>query len=213
MNEPFVAGLVLATGRSRTVGRPTPLLPYAGTTLLDYTLDTARACEFDQLLVVVDGAADKVRARVNLSGSEVVPTIDHAMGALDPQATVLVLLRCDQPAVSPAMVRVLLAVRGDAPIAVCRYDDGRGHPIACGREAFDDLAALAGRHAAWRLQERPAGDVVEVPVPGRLPPDMDSWADYEAVIAAAGLTPGPELSSRAVGRAVSIRGWRRGLRG
>src|SRR6185312_10008068 len=114
MNEPFVAGLVLATGRSRTVGRPTPLLPYAGTTLLDYTLDTARACEFDQLLVVVDGAADKVRARVNLSGSEVVPTIDHAMGALDPQATVLVLLRCDQPAVSPAMVRVLLAVRGDA---------------------------------------------------------------------------------------------------
>jgi len=196
MNEPFVAGLVLATGRSRTVGRPTPLLPYAGTTLLDYTLDTARACEFDQLLVVVDGAADKVRARVNLSGSEVVPTIDHAMGALDPQATVLVLLRCDQPAVSPAMVRVLLAVRGDAPIAVCRYDDGRGHPIACGREAFDDLAALAGRHAAWRLQERPAGDVVEVPVPGRLPPDMDSWADYEAVVAAAGHVSTPELSSR-----------------
>jgi molybdenum cofactor cytidylyltransferase len=209
MSEPFVAGVVLATGRSRTVGRPTPLLPYAGTTLLDYTLDTARACEFDQLLVVVDRTAEKVRARVNLSGAEVVPTIDHAMAALDPQATVLVLLRCDQPAVAPAAVRVLLAARGDAQIAVCRYDDGRGHPIACGREAFDDVPALAGEHAMWRLQERRAGDVAEVPVAGRVPPGMDSWADYEAVVAAAGHVSAPELSSRV---AESNGVWRRRFR-
>jgi molybdenum cofactor cytidylyltransferase len=209
MSEPFVAGIVLATGRSRTIGRPTPLLPYAGATLLDHALDTARACELDQLLVTVDGTAGKVRARVNLSGTDVVPTIDHAMAALDPRATVLVLLRCDQPGVAPAAVRVLLAARGDAPIAVCRYDDGRGHPIACGREVFDDLRTLTGDYAMSRLLDRYAGDLAEVPVPGRVPPDVDSWAGYEAVVAAAGHLSTPELSSRV---AESNGGWRRRFR-
>ena len=211
MSEPFVTGLVLAAGRSRTVGRPTPLLPYAGTTLLDYTLETARACAFDQLLVAVENEADldKVRTRVNLSGAEVVRTLEHAMAALDPKATVLVLLRCDQPGVAPATVRTLLAARGDAPLAVCSYDDGRGHPVACGPELFDDLRTVPPDHALWRLLDGHADELTEVPVAGRVPPDVGSWADYEAVVAAAGHVFTPELSSRV---AESTGGWRRRFR-
>ena len=194
MSEPFVAGLVLAAGGSRTVGRPKPLLPYGGATLLDHTVATARACEFDQLLVAVGGESDKVRSRVDLSGADVVvnpgfgsgcsSSIAAAMEALDPATTVLVLMLGDQPGVVPATVRVLLAVRGDAPIAVCRYEDGRGHPFAFGREVFSDLRSLHGDKAVWRmLDERPG--VEEVPVAGRVPLDVDTWADYEAVVAAA----------------------------
>jgi len=62
MSDPFVAGLVLAAGGSRTLGRPKPLLPYNGGTLLDHALTTARACEFDQLLVTVGSKVEKVRA-------------------------------------------------------------------------------------------------------------------------------------------------------
>ena len=155
MSEPFVAGLVLAAGGSRRLGRPKQLLPFNGSTLLDHTVATARACEFDQLLVAVGGESEKVRSRVDLAGADVVvnpgfgagcsSSIAVAMEALDPAATVLVLMLGDQPGVVPATVRVLLAARGDAPIAVCRYDDGRGHPFAFGREVFGDL-----RHAARR---------------------------------------------------------------
>ena len=53
MSEPFVAGLVLAAGGSQRLGRPKQLLPFAGATLLDHTVATARACAFDQLLVNV----------------------------------------------------------------------------------------------------------------------------------------------------------------
>jgi molybdenum cofactor cytidylyltransferase len=194
MSEPFVAGLVLAAGGSRRLGRPKQLLPYAGATLLDHTVATARACEFDQLLVAVGGESDKVRSRVDLSGADVVvnpgfgsgcsSSIAAAMEALDPATTVLVLMLGDQPGVVPATVRVLLAVRGDAPIAVCRYEDGRGHPFAFGREVFSDLRSLHGDKAVWRmLDERPG--VEEVPVAGRIPLDVDTWADYEAVVAAA----------------------------
>jgi molybdenum cofactor cytidylyltransferase len=192
MNEPFVAGLVLAAGGSSRLGRPKQLLPYGGATLLDHAIATARACEFDQLLVAVGGNADKVRERVNLSGADVVvnpgygagcsSSIAVAMAALDERATALVLMLGDQPGVVPATVRVLLAARGDAPIAVCRYDDGRGHPFAFGHEAFGDLRALHGDKAVWRMLEERPGDVQEVPVAGPTPLDVDTWADYEAVL-------------------------------
>ena len=111
MSDPFVAGLVLAAGGSRRLGRPKQLLPYAGATLLDHTVATARACEFDQLLVAVGGESEKVRERVNLAGADVVvnpgfgagcsSSIAVAMEALDPATTVLVLMLGDQPGVRP----------------------------------------------------------------------------------------------------------------
>jgi molybdenum cofactor cytidylyltransferase len=104
------------------------------------------------------------------------------MDALDPRATVLVLLLGDQPGVVPATVRVLLAARGDAPLAVCRYDDGRGHPFAFGHDVFADLRDLHGDKAVWKLLDQRADEVEEVPVAGPVPLDVDTWADYEAVL-------------------------------
>jgi molybdenum cofactor cytidylyltransferase len=196
MTELFVAGLVLAAGGSSRLGRPKQLLPYGGATLLDHTVATARACEFDQLIVALGGESEKVRSRVNLSGADVVvnlrfgtgcsSSIAAAMEALDPRATALVLMLGDQPGIVPATVRVLLAARGDAPIAVCLYDDGRGHPFAFDRITFDDLRSLHGDKAVWRMLDERAAEVEEVPVAGRVPMDVDTWADYEAVVAASG---------------------------
>ena len=89
----------------------------------------------------------------------------------------------DQPGVSADMVTALLAGRGEAPIAVCRYDDGRGHPIAFGRSVFGALADLHGDKGVWRLLDQ--GDPAEVPVAGRIPLDVDTQEDYEAVLVAA----------------------------
>jgi molybdenum cofactor cytidylyltransferase len=200
MTDPYVAGLVLAAGGKRRLGRPKALLPYGGATLLDHTLATARACEFDQLLAAID--SEKVRARVNLEGAEVVPSIAAAMDALDPRTTVLVLMRGEQPGVVPATVRVLLAARGEAAIAVSRYEDGRGHPYACGSETFAALRGVRSDRDLQRLLAR----AEEVPIAGRVPPGVESWADYEAALTAgAGPVPSPQL--------VSTGGWRRrGLR-
>jgi molybdenum cofactor cytidylyltransferase len=192
---PFVSGLVLAAGGSSRLGRPKQLLPYRGTTLLDWVVSTARTCGFDQLLVALGGAADHVRGAVDLRGADVIvndaygtgcsSSIAAAMGALDPRCDVLVLLLGDQPGVDPGSVRTLLAGRGGAPLAVCRYDDGRGHPFAFARPVFGELAELHGDKAVWKLLDRRAHDVAEVPVAGAVPLDVDTWDDYEAVVAAA----------------------------
>jgi len=190
----FVSGLVLAAGGSSRLGRPKQLLPYRGTTLLDWVVSTARRCDFDQLLVVVGGTAVDVRGAVDLRGAEVVvndayrtgcsSSIAAALGAVDPRCDVLVLLLGDQPGVTPETVRALLAGRDGAPLAVCRYEDGRGHPFAFGRPIFGELAQLHGDKAVWKLLDRRPQDVVEVPVQGPVPLDVDTWDDYEAVVAA-----------------------------
>lgn len=194
--DTFVTGLVLGAGGSARLGRPKQLLPYGDRTLLDHTLATARACDFDQLVVPIGGAAAEVREQVDLAGAEVVvnhaygsgcsSSIAAALGAVDPRCEVLVLMLGDQPGVTPATVEALLEGRADAPLAVCRYDDGRGHPLAFDRSVFGQLLKLHGDKGVWRLLDERAADVAEVRIPGAIPLDVDTPEDYQAVLAAAG---------------------------
>jgi molybdenum cofactor cytidylyltransferase len=189
-----VAGLVLAAGGSRRLGQPKQLLPYGETTLLGHVLGTARACAFDQLVCVVGGGAGPIRDAVDLSGADVVEnrefgegcssSIAVALGAVDARCDVLVLMLGDQPGVTPATVAALLHGRGDAPLAACRYADGRGHPLAFARSVFAELGALHGDKGVWKLLDRRACEVVDVPVAGPVPLDVDTWEDYEAVLGA-----------------------------
>ena len=190
-SELVVAGLVLAAGGSSRLGQPKQLLPFGPATLLDHTLSTARRCHFSQLLVAIGGAADEVRARVDLSGTQVVvndgydagcsSSIAAAVSAIDPRADLLVLLLGDQPGVTPDTVAELLAGRGDAALAVCRYDDGLGHPFCFSRDLFETLLGLHGDKAVWKLVAAGGDAVAKVHVAGPVPIDVDTWADYEAV--------------------------------
>ena len=195
-DPPVVAGLVLGAGGSRRLGRPKQLLPYRGGTLLGHVVGVARACRFDQLVVVVGGAGDEVRARVDLSGAEVVvndaygegcsSSIAAALAVIDPRCEVLVLMLGDQPGVRAETVAALVAGLGAAPIAVCGYEDGRGHPIAFSRELFADLADLHGDRGVWRLLDRCGERAAEVPIAGPIPRDVDTEDDYRAVLAEVG---------------------------
>ena len=156
-------------------------------------LDCARACGFDQLLVALGGASDEVRKQVDLTGTTAVEnpsygegcssSIAAALGALDDRTDVLVLMLGDQPGVGPTAVRTLLARRHGAPLAVSRYDNGIGYPFAFAREVFPDLAAMEGDRGVWKLLERRAAEVAEVRQHGSVPPDVDTWEDYEALAA------------------------------
>ena len=191
--RPFVIGLVLAAGGSKRLGTPKQLLPYGDATLLDHVLATARECGFDQLLCVIGGSAEAVRERVDLTGASVVEnqsfgegcssSIAAALTSVDPRADVLLLMLGDQPGVTAATVRTLIGRRGEAKLAACAYEDGRGHPLAFARSTFDELAALHGDKGVWKLLDRHAEAVVDVPVPGRIPRDIDTDEDYRALLA------------------------------
>jgi molybdenum cofactor cytidylyltransferase len=191
------AALILAAGGSRRLGRPKQLLPYGGGVLLGAVLATARDCGLEQAVLVLGGAAAEVQATVDTSGFDIVvnagfgegcsSSIATGMAALHPDTDTVVLLLGDQPGVRAATVRALPAVlaggAGGAGIAVCRYDDGPGHPIAFARRLFPELSALHGDKAVWKLLEQRADDVVELAVPGPVPPDVDTEEDYRRILA------------------------------
>ncbi|MEU7714482.1 nucleotidyltransferase family protein [Micromonospora chalcea] len=186
----FVTGLVLAAGASVRLGEAKQLLPYRGRTLLDATLDLARSCAFDQLLVTLGGAADLVRERVDLAGVQVVENAEFSTGcgssvraatqAVDPRADGLVLLLGDQPGVRAADVRRVAAAT--TPLAVCRYADGLGHPFWFARDVLPELRVLRGDKAVWKLLHSGRYPVTEIPVDGPVPIDVDTRADYRRLL-------------------------------
>lgn len=196
----FVAGLVLAAGGSTRLGQPKQLLPFGSGTLLGHVLSVARACPFDQLLCVIGGGATEVRGQVDFGGVQVVEnpgfgsgcssSIAAAVGAVDERAEVLVLMLGDQPGITASGVESLIRGRREAPLAVCAYTDGRGHPLAFGRAMFASLGELHGDKAVWKLMDRLGDQVVEVAIDAPIPQDVDTWDDYEAVRAELGALAG-----------------------
>lgn len=187
-----VTGVVLAAGSSRRLGTPKQLLPYRDTTLLGATLAVARGAAFDQLIVTLGGAARAVRAAVGLDGADVVAVDDTTTGCaaslraaldrVDPRAGGIVLMLGDQPGVQPATLRRMIDEGPGADIAVCRYDDGIGHPFWLGRNVFGELRELHGDKAVWKLVESGRRRVRELPIDGPIPLDVDTWDDYERLV-------------------------------
>jgi molybdenum cofactor cytidylyltransferase len=196
----FVTGLVLAAGASTRLGQPKQLLAVGDGTLLDASIATARACGFDQLVVALGGAAEQVEAAVDLAGVDVVhntaytqgcsSSVAAALGVVSSEADGIVLLLGDQPLVEPATVAGLISTAAGARIAVTRYRDGLGHPFWLGREIFDELAHLHGDKAVWKLVDAAGEELVTHDVDLDVPRDVDTWQDYEALLAARPLGPG-----------------------
>ncbi len=189
-----VAGLVLAAGSSRRLGQPKQLLAFRSATLLDATLNVARRAPFDQRLVTVGGAGPKVMQTVSFDGFDVVESVHHtegcsssivsSLGQLDDDVAGFLLLLGDQPKVELSVIdSVIDAAASDRPIVVCRYDDGIGHPFWFRRDTFSELAKLHGDKAVWKLIESEKFPVHEVRIAGDTPLDVDTWHDYERLLA------------------------------
>lgn len=190
-----IAALVLAAGSSRRLGQPKQLLAYKDRTLLDASLDVARHAPVDQRLVTVGGAAPEVLDRIDFDDFTVVESVQHtqgcsssivsALGALDADVSGFILLLGDQPEIEQSTISAVLDVaRAAEAIAVCRYDDGIGHPFWFGRETFETLTDLHGDKAVWKVIESGLFPVHEVRIAGNVPLDVDTWEEYEQLLAA-----------------------------
>jgi len=143
--------------------------------------------------MTLGGSAQAVREAVALDDFDVVVNDDFRSGcsssiaagvaAVAPDVEAIVLLLGDQPMMRAETIAAVLEGRGDAPIAVARYRDGIGHPFVLSRATFAALAALHGDRGVWKLIERLGTAVARVDVPGLMPADVDTEADYQALLA------------------------------
>ena len=160
----FISGLVLGAGASTRFGQPKQLLPYQGTTLLEWVVSQAqRADAIDEVVVVLGRAADEVRKRVDFGGAKVVdnPVFGEGcassyragIGSIDARSEAIMILLGDQPGVGPEIIaRVAdLFRRGSHQIVLASYQGRKGHPMLFARPLFDQLMELHGDKAAWKL--------------------------------------------------------------
>jgi molybdenum cofactor cytidylyltransferase len=163
MNE-FISGLVLGAGASTRLGEPKQLLPYQGTTLLEWVIGHAQRAEgIDEVVVVLGRAADEIRKRVDFGGATVVdnPVFGEGcassyragIGAIDSKSDAIMILLGDQPGVGPEIIdRVAEVFReGSDQIVLASYQGRKGHPMLFARPLFDRLVELHGDKAAWKL--------------------------------------------------------------
>jgi molybdenum cofactor cytidylyltransferase len=94
----------------------------------------------------------------------------------------------DQPGVDPAVIDALVAAWRETGAAVVapRYLNGLGNPVLFDRGVFPEFAALAGDAGARAIvrAHRRAGDLHVVPISTPAPRDVDTEADYAALLAA-----------------------------
>jgi molybdenum cofactor cytidylyltransferase len=159
-----VAGVILAAGESRRLGRPKQLLPLGQKTMLEHVVEVALSSPLQEVIVVLGHRAEEiqpllggVKAVVNeewpqgLSGS-----LRVGLGALSPQFEACLFFLADQPQVTPQLVDSLITRhrRTLAPIVAPRFRGRRGNPVLFARSLFPELLILQGEEGGRSLIEK-----------------------------------------------------------
>ena len=188
-----VAAVVLAAGDSTRFGRSKQFALFQGDTFIKRIV--AAAIEAGCAPVVVVTGEDSAQITSELTqfavtiamnpdwqsglGSSIVVGIRHAMNQ-DPDLDAVVLLTCDQPFVTAAVLTQLIQLRltSGKPIIASAYAETIGIPALFDRSCFPDLLRLKGDSGAKGIILERQHDVASFDFPAA-EIDVDTAADYE----------------------------------
>ena len=185
----MIAGIVLAAGLARRMGRQKLLLTLRGTPLV--RLSVERLVRHVEDLVVVTGQ-DDTAIRQALEGLTVRfaqnprphegqgSSIAVGVAALKPWTRAVLVALGDQPQLPDGVVDALLAAwrRSNKPIVAPTYQGVQGTPVLFAADVFGELAQLTGDAGARGVvNARPERvETVRFDVP--MPADVDTPEDF-----------------------------------
>jgi CTP:molybdopterin cytidylyltransferase MocA len=180
----MIAAVILAAGSGTRMGGPKALLVLGGETLLQRAVREAREAGCAPVLAVVGtwepGPLGRdIRVIRNMEAGEgVASSIRAGITALPPEATSVLLLTVDQPAVDVPLLRALLSLARTDPSrpTACAYAGTLGIPAILPRRLFGDLMTLRGDRGAKAILLREAA--ASLPFP-KGEADLDTPADLE----------------------------------
>lgn len=152
--------MVLAAGASTRLGEPKQLATLGGERLLERAVRVAHQAGCSPVVVVLGANFAVISDLCDLELAEVVLNPDwsdgmassircglHRVGA---EVGAVILMTCDQPAVTADHLRRLVQECTDAPVASI-YAGRRGVPACFPVQKFKELSLLAGDEGARRL--------------------------------------------------------------
>lgn len=190
-----IGAVLLAAGESARMGRPKQLLAYQGKTLLRHAVETALSLPNAAVVVVLGAHAEQIRPELDGLPVRIAENPDwrggmgfslrtglSALLAAYPDASAALFLLCDQPHITPELLRLLEAEwRRGANLAACQYETRRGVPAIFDAALFPELLALQGAEGARQVLAQHASEVSAIPFPeGAI--DVDRPEDYTALL-------------------------------
>ncbi|HMJ04964.1 MAG TPA: nucleotidyltransferase family protein [Chthoniobacterales bacterium] len=185
-----VGAIILAAGQSSRFGKPKPLLPWAGESLVRRAVRAATEAGCARVVVVVGAAGEEIARELRETNAEIVrnPDAPRGMGtsircgvqhlcASPEQLDAAVLLACDQPLVEAQVIAALIArwQESGRVIVASRYADTLGIPALFQRSGFDALLNLPDASGAKALLESTVTAEIAFEA-GAI--DIDTPADY-----------------------------------
>lgn len=186
-----IAGVVLAAGASRRMGRNKLLLELGGQPLVRRVAGRAAEAGLDPILVVLGhGAAEVELALRELPHAAVLnPNPERGQGSslrlglsrVAPGARAAVVLLGDMPCVTSDMIRqVVSCFERDAPrLVVSRYGGVTAPPTLYAASLFDELLRLEGEGGGKSVVRRHWSEAAFLSWPERALADLDRPEDYE----------------------------------
>ncbi|MBU5613845.1 nucleotidyltransferase family protein [Geomonas azotofigens] len=189
-----VAGIVLAAGEGRRMGRLKQSLPFRGKSMLETVVDHALASSLYRVVVVLGHGAGElvplletrpVTVAVNADfGAGQASSLKAGLMALTADSDAALFLLADQPLVSAETIDAIVSAyrEGDAPVVAPYWQGRRGNPVLFGRETFPLLANLQGDAGARGILSRQPELVLALPVADRgILFDVDTEEDYRVL--------------------------------
>ena len=197
--EVKAAGIILAAGESRRMGRPKALLPFRGGTFVSEIAENlGRHCEpviavfgFDAANVMRSAALIKplgsfVRVENPLYRMGMLTSLQAGLRAVPEDCDAVCFTLVDHPAVLPATVDALFGGFSQcaAPIAIPRRAGKRGHPVLVRREIMAEFLAEKPEAMVRDVVDRHAAEILYLEVDDRgISDDIDNPALYEELLA------------------------------
>jgi len=189
-----VAAVILAAGGSTRMGQLKQLLPLGGRPMVRHVAEAVCRAGLAQVVVVVGAHADAVSQAlaslpvelvVNEAWAEGMSTSMRAgLRVVRPEIQAVLLVLADQPALTPDLVRTLVAryQATGALIVAPFYQGQRGNPVLFDRTLFAELLAVEGDRGGRLLimSHQEQVERVEIDDPAVIM-DIDTRHDYEAI--------------------------------
>jgi len=193
-----VAGVILAAGASRRMGKNKMLLQLEGESLIRRAAQRALAAGLSPVVVVIGHEADRARAELKDLPVEFAVTPDftgptsgslhQGLNKLGPDVDAAVVMLGDMVRVSAETLAMLVAAaRGtDAPLVISRYGDVTAPPLLFRRALFPELLAWTGEGCGKTVVKAHSHEATYVDRPVALLADVDTPEDFAAAQDAAG---------------------------
>lgn len=188
--------ILLAAGSSGRLGEPKQLLHYKGKILLQHLIDEAKSSSANSIVVVLGANWEAIQVKLQTGNIHIAINNDwkegmassircgiNALQEICPAVDAAILMVCDQPYVTAALLNDLITVhqKTNKAIVTSNYNNTSGPPALFQKNIFSELLQLTGDKGARQIVEAHSKELATVSFPkGNI--DIDTAADYDLLL-------------------------------